>query len=145
MKLCAFLSCLLLASFTLSPALLHADEPTTELGEQMEIIGQSFRSLRREIGNPDNMTRSTELVDKMIRAAEASLAFTPSLTEEQPLSEQEQFVADYRKDLEAFVAALHALQDTLQAGDHETAKGLVKDLRLHPRHAHKRYKKPDEE
>lgn len=117
----------------------------SEIGEQMEMIGKTFRSLRREARDPANNSKSADLVAKMLEGAKASLGKTPSWTSEQPKDKQAAFVADYEKEMKVFVGLLTDLEKAFRANENEKAGELIQALRDQQRDSHKAFKKPDED
>jgi soluble cytochrome b562 len=117
----------------------------TELEDQMEIIGKTFRSLRRAVRDPAKNAESAEMAAKMLKAAKASIEFEPKWTAEQPADEQADFVAGYKKEMEVFIQLLTDLQAALEADDNDKANEIIGELRDQQRASHKVYKKPDED
>ena len=115
------------------------EEEHTALGEQMEVIGKTFRSLRRAVRDPAKNAESAEMAGKMLEAAQASLDFEPAWKAEQPAGEQADFVAGYREEMEKFVVMLTDLKAALEADE------IISSLRDQQRSSHKAYKKPDED
>lgn len=138
---------ILLGSFTgltTASASSHGDDHT-ELGEQMEVIGKTFRSLRRAVRDPAKNAEAAEMAGKMLAAAQASIDHDPMWTADQPADEQADFVAGYRKEMEKFIQLLTDLKAALEADDNEKANEIVGALRDQQRSSHKAYKKPDED
>lgn len=123
----------------------HHEEGHTELGEQMEVIGKTFRSLRRAVRDPAKNAESAAMAGKMLKAAKASLAHDPAWTAEQPAGEQADFVAGYKKEMKVFVGLLTDLKAALEADDNDKANEVIESLRDQQRSSHKAYKKPDED
>jgi len=121
------------------------DHGHSEIGEQMEMIGKTFRSLRREARDPANNAKSADLVGKMLAGAKASLGKTPSWTADQPADKQAEFVAGYEKEMKVFVGLLTDLEKAFRANDNDGAAALIEKLRDQQRSSHKDYKKPDDD
>ena len=117
----------------------------TELGEQMEVIGKTFRSLRRAVRDPAKNAEAAEMAGTMLEAAQASIDHDPSWTADQPEGEQAGFVAGYKKEMKVFIQLLTDLKAALEADDNEKANEIVGELRDQQRSSHKAYKKPDED
>ena len=117
----------------------------SEIGDQMEMIGKTFRSLRREARDPANNAKSADLVAEMLKGAKASLGKTPSWTAEQPADKQAEFVAGYEKEMKVFVGLLADLEKAFRANENDKAAELIQALRDQQRDSHKVYKKPDED
>lgn len=123
----------------------HHEEGHTELLDQMELIGKTFRSLRRAVRDPAKNAESAAMAGKMLDAAKASLEHEPSWTSEQPAAEQADFVASYKKDMKIFIATLTDLKAALEADENDKANEIIGSLRDQNRDSHKLYKKPDED
>ncbi|GAB5561001.1 MAG: hypothetical protein SynsKO_26480 [Synoicihabitans sp.] len=117
----------------------------SELGEQMEVIGKTFRSLRRSVRDASKNAESAEMVGKMLKAAKASIDHKPAWTAEQPKAEQADFVAGYKKEMKVFIQLLTDLKAALEADDNDKANDIIGKLRDQQRDSHKAYKKPDED
>jgi len=116
-----------------------------ELREQMEVIGKTFRSLRRAVRDPDKNAEAAEMAGTMLEAAQVSIDHKPTWTADQPADEQAAFVAGYKKEMEKFIQLLTDLKTALEADNNERANELVEALRDQQRSSHKEYKKPDED
>lgn len=123
----------------------HHEEGHTELGEQMETIGKTFRSLRRAVRDPAKNAESAAMVGKMLKAAKSGLDHEPAWKAEQPAGEQADFVASFKKEMKVFVQLLTDLKAALEADDNDKANELIASLRDQQRSSHKDFKKPDED
>ncbi len=126
----------------LLPVATRADEDHTPLGEQMEIINDAFRQLRRQAEDPAQNASSLELLATIRAAAEKSLAHDPEYAADKPADERETFVKSYRDDLRDFIATLDATAAAFKAGNNTEAAGLVAELRDAQRTGHKAYRRP---
>ena len=117
----------------------------TPLGEEMETISKSFRTLRRQAKNPDKNASSAALAGKMLAAAKKALEFEPAWTDDQPKSEQADFVKGYKKGMEQMVAHLVDLEKAFKSGDNAKAEAIIAKLRDGQKKGHKAYKKPDDD
>ncbi|MEJ6601991.1 MAG: cytochrome b562 [Verrucomicrobiia bacterium] len=123
----------------------HHEEGHTELGEQMEVIGKTFRSLRRAVRDPAKNAESAAMVGKMLKAAKSGLDHEPAWKAEQPAGEQADFVANFKKEMKVFVQILTDLKAALEADNNDKANELIESLRDQQRSSHKDFKKPDED
>lgn len=120
-------------------------EDHTELGEQMETISKTFRSLRRQARDASKNAASAELAGKMLAAAKEAIKHEPAWTADQPKSEQAEFVAGFKKGMEHMIALLVDLEAAFKAGDNDKADEIIGKLREGQKEGHKAYKKPDDE
>jgi soluble cytochrome b562 len=133
-------------NFTVLNAASHEDHGEhTELGEQMETISKSFRTLRRQAGDASKNASSAALAGKMHKAAVAGLKHDPAWTADQPKGEQAEFVKGFKKEMEVFVGLLADLEKAFTAGDNDKAAGIIEKLRDQQKQGHKAYKAPDED
>jgi soluble cytochrome b562 len=121
------------------------DHDHTELGEQMETISKSFRTLRRQAKDPAKNAASAKLAGKMLAAAKAGLEFEPAWKADQPAGEQADFVAGFQKEMKVFVGLLTDLEKAFKDGDNDKANAIVGKLRDHQKKSHKSFKAPDED
>ena len=121
------------------------DHDHTELGEQMETVSKSFRSLRRQARDPAKNAASAALAAKMHKAAVAALEHEPAWKVDQPKAEQADFVKNYKKEMKVFIGMLADLEKAFVAGDNEKAQAIIGDLRDHQKSSHKSFKAPDED
>lgn len=123
----------------------HDNEDHTPLGEQMEMMGKAFRTLRKQVGDSAQNAGTLELLGTIRSAAEKGLEFEPAYTAEQPEAERAAFVAAYRKDLHAFIDVVDQAIAAVKAGDNETAGKVVREMIDAQRSSHKSYRKPKED
>ncbi len=123
----------------------HHEEGHSELGEQMDVISKTFRSLRRAVRDPAKNAESAEMTGKMLKAAKAGIDHDPAWTSEKPEGEQDDFVASYKKEMKVFIQLLTDLKAAFEADDNDKANDIISKLRDHQRESHKVYKKPDED
>lgn len=121
------------------------DHDHTPLGEEMETISKSFRTLRRQAKDPAKNAASAELAAKMHKAAVASLEYKPAWTADQPAGEQADFVKGYKEEMEKFIGMLADLEKAFKADDNAKAEVIIGNLRDQQKSSHKEYKKPDDE
>ncbi len=135
----AFVALLSLPTAGLTAA--EGDEHTP-LGEQMEVIGDAFRQLRRQAEDPEQNTSTLELLATMRAAAEKALELKPEYTADQPEDEQAKFVEAFRQDMHAFIGLIDEATAAIKAGDNTKAAGLVDQMRDAQRSSHKAYRRP---
>ena len=131
--------------FSAAHANKEGDHDHSELGDQMETISKSFRSLRRQAKDPAKNAASAALAGKMLKAAKAASEFEPAWKSERPESEQADFVANFHKELKVFIGLLEDLEKAFKDGDNDKANAIVGKLRDHQKKSHKAFKEPDED
>ena len=123
----------------------HGDHDHTELGDQMETVSKSFRTLRRQAKDPAKNAASAALAAKMHKAAVVALAHEPAWTADQPKGEQADFVKDFKKEMKVFIGMLADLEKAFVAGDNAQAQAIIGNLRDQQKSSHKSFKAPDED
>ena len=131
-----------LSALMITPA--QAQEHT-ELGEHMEMIGKTFRNLRRDARDPANNAACADLVAKMLAGAKDSLSLKPAWTTDQPADKQAEFVNGYQKEMKVFIGLLTDLEKAFRSGDNAGAGALIEKLRDQQKLSHELYKKPDDD
>ena len=131
--------------FSAAHANKEGDHDHTELGDQMETISKSFRSLRRQAKDPAKNAASAALAGKMLNATKTALEFEPAWKSEQPKDEQADFVAGFKKEMKVFVGLLTDLEKAFKDGDNATAEAIIGKMRDHQKKSHKSFKAPDED
>lgn len=117
----------------------------THIEEEMETISKSFRTIRRQAKDPSKNAESAELAGKMLAAAKEAINHEPVWTQDQPASEQADFVKGFKKEMEKFIGMLVDLEKAFKSGDNAAAEKIIGDLRQHQKDSHKTYKKPDDD
>ena len=140
MKLTRISLLLLSVSLALSPTV-RADEDTP-LGEQMELMGDAFKAVRRQVSDASANASTLEQLATIRDAAEKGLEFAPAYAAEKPEAERAAFVEAYQKDMHAFIAVVDELSAALKADNNELAAELVGKMRDAQRSGHKAYRKP---
>lgn len=135
------------ANFSVLNAASHEDSghDHTPLGEEMETISKSFRTIRRQAKDPAKNAASAALVGKMIHAAKEAFKHEPAWTADQPAGEQADFVKGYKEEMEKFIGMLVDLEKAFKDDDNAAAGEIVGKLRDHQKKSHKAYKAPDED
>jgi soluble cytochrome b562 len=121
------------------------DDEHTELGEQMETVSKTFRSLRRQAKDPSKNASSAALAAKMHKAATNALKYEPVWKDEQPKGEQDAFVKDFKKEMEKFIGMLADLESAFKAGNNDKANAIIGKIRDQQKSSHKSFKAPDDD
>ncbi len=131
-----------LATLISLPTVSFAEDDHTPLGEQMEVIGDAFRQLRRQAGDAEQNASTLELLETIHAAAQHSLDFKPEYTADKPAGEQAHFVESFKEDMHAFIAIVEEAIAAVKAGDNAKAEELVGKMRDTQRSGHKAYRRP---
>ncbi len=136
---------LLLASFATAlvlPTAAVAEDDQTPLGAQMEIMGDAFKALRRQAGDPAENASTLQLLNELRGAAIKSLEFKPAYTDAQPAAEQAAFASKFKADMQDFIKIVDEAIAAVQAGDNTRAEELVAAMRNAQRSGHRAYQAP---
>ena len=124
------------------PAAPKGEEKHTELGDRMEKLNGAFRRLKRQITDATKNEASLALVGTVKKEAEASLAYKPEWTAEQPAAKQAAFVESYKVEMKKMIEMVGKLEVALKAGKNDEAAKLITTLEEQRNASHKEFKKP---
>jgi len=133
MRTSLLLASLVLASFTVpvraqpapGPAPAASAKEETELDQKMEDMNGAFRKLRRQIADASANASSLELVAKLRKASEESVALVPAKAAKVPEADREKFVAAYQAKMKEFIAEVDKLKAALEAGKNDEAATIL--------------------
>ena len=140
---------LLSVAFVLSQPLsvtLRADE-ATPLGERMEEVSDAYKSLRKGLRDPQEkgVDQYKKWAAEIVEAAQAAKDMTPALAAELKGKEKEKLIADYKKDMDAFILKAQELQRRLAKGDLEGAAKTIGLLNKLKKDGHTKYQEEEDE
>ena len=115
------------------------DDEETPMHQQMEVIEDGLKSLRRGLRKPENNPQSLETVLAMQQAAWVCKGLEPAMMSSVPEAERAQFLADYRKDMAICMKAMLDLEIALLDGDNEKAQELYKTLKIQEDEGHEKF------
>jgi soluble cytochrome b562 len=132
----------LLISTLLLPAIpaRAADErPKTPLAEQMSGIAKDFRSLRKMINDPAQKAAAVQLVKDMEDRATKAKGLDPLKSKDIPPADRDQFLADFRKQIDGLIADFQKLEESVNDGKTADASSLLDKLQADKREGHKKF------
>src|SRR2546428_573406 len=92
------LGALLIVGSLAAPALLTAaDKGKSKIADQMGIMNDNYKTLRRSARGKEFSDESVKLVGQMITAAQAAKEMTPPMADKKSGAEKDKFIADYKK------------------------------------------------
>jgi soluble cytochrome b562 len=115
------------------------DEPKTPLSEQMSGIAKDFRALRKVVADPAQKATALGLVKDMEDRAAKAKGFDPAKAKNVPPAEKDQFIADYKKQMDGLVADFQKLETAVNSGNTADASGLLDKLQTDKRDGHKKF------
>lgn len=119
----------------------HGEE--SEMHEQMEVIEDQVRLLRRSLRKPEQNAASLASLHTAQQAAMVCKALAPHRTESE--SDKEAFVAAYRADMCTMIQQLLECEKAVLAGDNEKAQALFKDAKRSEKAGHEKYQEKEED
>jgi soluble cytochrome b562 len=126
------------AALLMPAALVRADEDT-ELAKHMEVIEKGMKSLKKSLKNSGDNAASGETVAGIKKAAAGCVELIPAMAKKVPEAKRAEFVANYKKDMGAFVAELDKLAAAVKAGKNEDALAIHKALGEMEDKGHEKY------
>jgi soluble cytochrome b562 len=124
---------------TATPGHAQDDRKKTPLAEQMGGISHDIRTLRKMISDPAQKDAAVALVKDMEARATKAETFEPSKAKDIPPADHDQFIADYKKQMEGLIADFKKLEDAVSAGNAADAGALLDKLNSDKREGHKKF------
>jgi soluble cytochrome b562 len=135
-----------LAAFPSQASEVGVGEPEpSKLESHMDLIGTTFRALRRAASDPSRHAECADLAAVMVREARASVELQPAWKDAQPREQQAAFVEEYRKEMQVMIGLLEAMEKAFREGEGARAQEIIARLRDHQKEGHRRFKAPDQE
>lgn len=138
------LACLLavpLAPLHAQPAPPAGHHEEIELEDKMDAIRGAFNKLRKQISDPASNASSLELVAKLRKAAEESIALAPARAADVPEADRAGFVEKYQAGMKAFVAEVAKLETALKDGKNDEAATILAKLGALQKEGHKEFRR----
>ena len=111
----------------------------TELAKQMEVIDGGMKKLRRSLRKPESNKESLETIEKVHAAAVKSKDMTPAMAAKIPEAKRAEWVAAYKKDMDAFIKSVGEMKAAVQAGQNDKAQDVYKTLKTQEDKGHEKY------
>jgi soluble cytochrome b562 len=134
-------SAVLLAPLLLVPLSVRAqdDGPKTPLSKEMSGIAHDFRPLRKAIADPTQKATALQLVKDMEAHATKARTFDPAKTKDIPAADKDQFIADYKKQMDGLIADFQKLEADINSGNTTDATAMLDKLGADKRDGHKKF------
>jgi soluble cytochrome b562 len=141
-----FAASLFIASFLAAsgPGYAQDDKPKSPLAQQMDGIAKDFRSLRKMVNDPAQKDAAVSLVKDMEGRATKAKGFEPEKTADIPPADKDQFLADFRKQMDGLIADFQKLDEAVSDGKTADASALLDKLQADKREGHKKFNAEDE-
>jgi hypothetical protein len=111
----------------------------TELAKQMEVIDSGMKKLRRSLRKPESNKESLETIEKVHAAAVKSKDMIPAMAAKQPEAKRAEWVAAYKKDMEAMIKTVEEMRDAVKDNKNDKAQELHASLKKQEDKGHEKY------
>jgi len=111
----------------------------TELSKQMEVIDSGMKKLRRSLRKPESNKESLETIEKIHAAAVKSKDMTPAMAAKIPEAKRAEWVAAYKKDMEATIKTIEEMRDAVKDNKNDKAQELHASLKKQEDKGHEKY------
>jgi len=111
----------------------------TELAKQMEVIDGGMKKLRRSLRKPESNKESLETIEKVHAAAVKSKDMTPAMAAKIPEAKRAEWVAAYKKDMEALIKTVEEMRDAVKDNKNDKAQELYKTIKTQEDKGHEKY------
>jgi soluble cytochrome b562 len=125
------------------PARAQDDQPKSPLAQQMDGIAKDFRALRKVVGDPAQKDAALKLAKDMEDHATKAKGFEPVKTKDIPPADKDQFIADYKKQMDVLIGDFQKLEADISAGNTTDATAMLDKLQADKREGHKKFNAED--
>ena len=115
------------------------DGPKTPLAQEMGGIAKDFRALRKIVADPAQKATALGLAKDMEAHATKAKGFEPSKTKDIPPADKEQFIADFKKQMDGLIADFQKLESDIDSGNTADATAMLDKLQSDKREGHKKF------
>ncbi len=127
-----------------APRASFADEKKTPLEEQMSTMNKSFKTLKKQLGDPSKKDSSLELIAAIKKAAHASKDLEPAKAKDVPEKDRAKFITDYKAAMDKLVTGFDTLEKAVKADNADGAKAALEDLTKQKGDGHKQFQKDED-
>ncbi|HEY8932192.1 MAG TPA: cytochrome b562 [Rariglobus sp.] len=139
MKAPVFFAACAAAVLSLSPGFAEEEKPHTELGKQMEAVGDAYKAIRKE----SDPAKGAELARQAQEAVLKSLTETPERIAQLPEDQRPKALANYRTMLGKVFVGFSEIEEAFLANDLAKVKTLMESQRALKKEGHEKYSKED--
>lgn len=116
------------------------EEPKTPLGKKMSAINTAFKAVGRQIDDASKNANTLEQLTTIETNAKAALALEPEKKDKTPAAEQAKFMADYKQQMNDFIATVGEMKTAIKAGKNADAAAILDKMKDEQREAHKEFR-----
>ena len=111
----------------------------TELAKQMEIVDSGVKKLRRSLRKAESNKESLETIEKVHAAAVKAKDMTPAMSSKIDAAKRAEWVAAYKKDMEATIKTIEEMRDAVKNGKNDDAVKLHATIKKQEDKGHEKY------
>lgn len=111
----------------------------TELAKQMEVMDSGMKKLRRSLRKPESNKESLETIEKVLAAAVKSKDMTPAMAAKIPEAKRAEWVAAFKKDMDATIKTIEEMRDAVKNGKNDEAVKLHATIKKQEDKGHEKY------
>jgi soluble cytochrome b562 len=119
------------------------DGPKSPLAQQMDGISKDFRALRKVVGDPAQKDAALKLVKDMEDHATKAKGFEPAKTKDIAPGDKDQFIADYKKQMDGLIGDFQKLEEEVSDGKTADATAMLDTIQSDKRQGHKKFNAED--
>jgi soluble cytochrome b562 len=140
-----WVSCLVAISFSAVRAQDASEDPVvqdaeeTPLMQQMLVLKDGMKFLRRGLRNPEKNAESLEWVQKMQENALASKRLIPVMAKEVAEEKRAEFTLNYRREMIVLLQELLKLESVVLDGNNDEAREIYKTLKTMEVDGHEKF------
>jgi hypothetical protein len=111
----------------------------TELAKQMEVMDSGMKKLRRSLRKAESNKESLETIEKVHAAAVKAKDMTPAMASKIDAGKRAEWVAAYKKDMEATIKTIEQMRDAVKDGKNDEAVKLHATIKKQEDKGHEKY------
>lgn len=115
----------------------QADSP---LEGQMKILARGMRQLTQQVADPAKQQENIILLESLKKAVTDSKTLDPRKTASIPADKRENFLSDYRHELDELSGAFNQVEEAVKAGQYDKAKSLLATVNSIKKEGHGKFK-----
>jgi soluble cytochrome b562 len=115
----------------------QADSP---LEGQMKILARGMRQLTQQVADPAKQQENIVLLEALKKAVTDSKTLDPRKTASIPADKRENFLSDYRQELDQLSGAFDQVEEAVKAGQYDKAKSLLATVNSIKKEGHGKFK-----
>jgi soluble cytochrome b562 len=115
----------------------QADSP---LEGQMKILARGMRQLTQQVADPAKQQENIVLLEALKKAVTDSKTLDPRKTASIPADKRDNFLSDYRQELDELSGAFDQVEEAVKAGQYDKAKSLLATVNSIKKEGHGKFK-----